>query len=233
MEKLILNFKETVLKEMPVDKDVITIGRRPDNDICIDNPVVSGAHARVVRQGPDIILEDLNSTNGTFVNQKKVTKHILNHKDVVFIGKHTIVFLSEDPVKQAAPEPQQKKDDMDRTMVLETKAHQTMAGATVKAAAAGNGMLTVLEGSLEKTEFELKSRLTTLGKADTSTIKMKGLLTPQTAALINKTNDGYYIQPPSSGATIKVNGNKIGERVLLKDGDMIELYGLKLVFNLS
>jgi pSer/pThr/pTyr-binding forkhead associated (FHA) protein len=228
MDKLILNFKESTLKEYPMDKDVYTIGRKPDNDIQIDNPVVSSHHAKISRQGRKVVLEDLGSTNGTFVNKKKVSKCELKHKDVVFIGKHTLVFLSDDPVAQleatAAPE-----DDLDATMVLQTKAHAKMTGA----AQAGVGGLSVIEGATEKNEYQLTARLSTIGKAETSTVKIKGLLAPKTAALINRGNNGYVIAPPGSGAKITINGQPLEGRRPLKDGDVIELYGVKLQFFIS
>ncbi len=225
MDKLILNFKESTLKEFPMDKDAFTVGRKPDNDIQIDNPVVSGKHARIFKKGRKVIVEDLGSTNGTFVNKKKISKCELKHKDIVFIGKHTIVFLSDDPVAQleatAAAD-----DDLDTTMVLQTKAHAKMSGVSK----AGLGGLTVIEGSADKTEYELTARLSTIGKAETSTVKIKGLLAPKTAALINRGNNGYVIAPPGSGAKVSVNGMPLAGRRPLKDGDVIELYGIKLQF---
>lgn len=225
MDKLILNFKESTLKEYPMDKDVFTIGRKPENDIQIDNPVVSGKHARVFKEGRKVIVEDLGSTNGTFVNKKKISKTELKHKDIVFIGKHTIVFLSDDPVAQLEASAAEE-DDLDATMVLQTKAHAKMTGASK----AGLGGLTVIEGSADKTEYELTARLSTIGKAETSTIKIKGLLAPKTAALINRGNNGYVIAPPGSGAKITINGQPLAGRRPLKDGDILELYGLKLQF---
>ncbi len=225
MDKLILNFKESTLKEFPMDKDAFTIGRKPANDIQIDNPVVSGKHARVFKEGRKVVVEDLGSTNGTFVNKKKISKCELKHKDIIFIGKHTIVFLSDDPVAQLEASAADD-DDLDATMVLQTKAHAKMSGASK----AGLGGLTVIEGTSDKTEFELTARLSTIGKAETSTVKIKGLLAPKTAALINRGNNGYVIAPPGSGAKITVNGQPLAGRRPLKDGDIIELYGIKLQF---
>jgi len=229
MDKLILNFKESTLKEYPMDKDAFTVGRKPENDIQIDNPVVSGKHARIFRESHKVFLEDLGSTNGTFVNKKKVSKVELKHKDIVFIGKHTIVFLSDDPVAQLEAASGGQEDDLDATMVLQTKSHAQMTGASK----AGLGGLSVIEGSADKTEYELTARLSTIGKAETSTIKIKGLLAPKTAALINRGNAGYVIAPPGSGAKITVNGQALDGRRPLKDGDVVELYGIKLQFYLN
>jgi pSer/pThr/pTyr-binding forkhead associated (FHA) protein len=228
MDKLILNFKESTLKEYPMDKDSFTIGRKPENDIQIDNPVVSGKHARIFKEGRKVVLEDLGSTNGTFVNKKKISKCELKHKDIVFIGKHTIVFLSDDPVAQLEASAAEE-DDLDATMVLQTKAHAKMTGASK----AGLGGLTVIDGTADKPEYELTARLSTIGKAETSTVKIKGLLAPKTAALINRGNNGYVIAPPGSGGKVSVNGQGLTGRRPLKDGDVIELYGVKLQFYLN
>jgi pSer/pThr/pTyr-binding forkhead associated (FHA) protein len=229
MDKLILGFKQTKLKEYPFDKDTITIGRKPDNDIHIDNPVVSSHHAHVIRRDGKVFLEDLNSTNGTYVNQKKVAKLPLKHKDKIVIGKHVILFLSDDPVAQLMAE-ESKEDDLDATMVLAPKAAQAGPGG---GPAPGVGGVTIMEGTTEKKEYQLSARLSTIGKAETSTIKLKGLLAPKTAALINRTDKGYLISPPGSGAKIKINGQALTGRAPLKDGDIIECYGLKMQFFVS
>src|SRR5688500_4202957 len=101
MVKLLLKFNAAVIKEYPFTKNEMTIGRKPDNDIVIDNPAVSGHHARIVKQANDYLLEDLNSTNGTFFHDKKIMKAILHNQDQVAVAKHSIVFINEDEVFKA------------------------------------------------------------------------------------------------------------------------------------
>ena len=91
MSKLILQFDGVVLKEFAIGA-ALTIGRLPDNAVMIENPAVSGHHARVYRDGDTVILEDLESTNGTFVNDQHVTRHTLQHGDVVLVGKHKLLY---------------------------------------------------------------------------------------------------------------------------------------------
>ena len=88
MAKLILSMDGLVLKEIPLNKERMTIGRRPSNDIQIDNRAISGQHAAVVSILSDAFLEDLNSTNGTLVNGVSVKKHFLKNGDVIEIGKY-------------------------------------------------------------------------------------------------------------------------------------------------
>ena len=90
MIKIQLKFKESVLKTIETDRDEITIGRKKKNTIQIDNLQVSNKHARIVKQGGNYFIEDLKSTNGTFLNNEKITKEPLREKDTITIGKHTL-----------------------------------------------------------------------------------------------------------------------------------------------
>ena len=106
MTKLLLKFNAAVIKEIPFDKDSISVGRKSDNDIPIDNPAVSGHHCKISRQGGTYFVEDLESTNGTFVNEKRIKKSGLHHNDIVGIAKHSLVFVEDvPPPPVAAPEP--------------------------------------------------------------------------------------------------------------------------------
>ncbi len=97
MLRIILKFKSTVLKELKIDQNEIIIGRDSGNDIQIDNVAVSREHARII-SGPDYyLIEDLNSTNGTFVNGKKINKKFLQEVDEITIGKHSLQIVLEDP----------------------------------------------------------------------------------------------------------------------------------------
>jgi len=223
--KLIVRFSPSKQQEFRIDQVTVNIGRKPDNDIVIDMPVVSGNHARVLHEGDRIVVEDLKSTNGTFVNKKKITKVVLNHKDIIYIGKSQIMYLNDDATSRMPP---QSKDgaDLDATMVLQTKAHGQMKGGGKP----GVGGLSVIEGDTNRTEYALEARLCTIGKVETSTVQIKGMLTPKTAALINRTDTGYVISQPSGGSKIKLNGSSVEGRVALKDGDIIETYGYKFQF---
>ncbi|MGA1875251.1 MAG: FHA domain-containing protein [bacterium] len=94
MLKMVLKFQGHVLKEIESDQDEITIGRNEDNHIRIDNMAVSGDHARIIKNHDDYYIEDLRSTNGTFVNEEKIRKRILNEHDEITIGKHTLLITS-------------------------------------------------------------------------------------------------------------------------------------------
>ena len=232
MPKVTLKFKEAVLKEIQLDKEVITIGRNPDNDIHIDNPAVSGSHAKIINEGGRIFIEDMNSTNGTFISGKRISKSALNNNDVITVGKHTLVFSGPSQTAGADQTLKTKKPGLNETIVMDTRAQKAMMGETGGAAAFGDkiGGFTIIEGASEKNEYELTKRLTTIGKTETAEIKLKGFFAPKVAALINRTKDGYFISPPGTKTKIKINGSSLEGRHELKDGDIVEVENLKMQF---
>ncbi len=116
MAKLILSLEGSVIREIPIDKERLTIGRKPTNDIQIENLAVSGEHACIVTILADSFLEDLGSTNGTLVNGNQIKKHILQNSDVIEIGKYKMKYVVEATAKEAASQP--PAEDFERTMVL-------------------------------------------------------------------------------------------------------------------
>ncbi len=129
MARLILSLDNQVLAEYNMTKERYTIGRLPDNDVRIDNPAVSGHHSLIINILNDSFLEDLNSTNGTYVNGKLIKKHALQHGDVITIGHHQLRFSD-----QQAPEAEQ--DEFEKTMVI--PAGQQSADQLAKAEAAAD-----------------------------------------------------------------------------------------------
>jgi len=113
MARLILSLDNQVLAEYNMSKERYTVGRLPDNDVRIDNPAVSGHHSLIINILNDSFLEDLNSTNGTYVNGKLIKKHALQHGDVITIGHHQLRFSD-----QQTTEPEQ--DEFEKTMVIPT-----------------------------------------------------------------------------------------------------------------
>jgi pSer/pThr/pTyr-binding forkhead associated (FHA) protein len=123
MLRILLKFDKKVLREIESTREQITIGRDAENNVHIDNIAVSGKHARITK-GPDhYFIEDLNSLNGTFVNQEKITKRVLKENDAITIGKHTLVIS----FKKRGDKIQGKKmSEIERTYKLETEQHKKM-----------------------------------------------------------------------------------------------------------
>ncbi len=234
--KLILKFKDTVISEFELNQEETTIGRKPENTIHIDNLAVSSKHARVLKIGKKVILEDLGSTNGTLVNGQETSKHILNNGDVITVGKHTLTFVSlEEDSPVAAPSAEES--DMDKTMIISSAAREEMmteGGGAAKSTASTPMVLAKVQyisGPLMGKVVELKSSLTSIGKGDGCKIKVKGLLVGKQAAVITRRPTGYHITFLEGMSKLKVNGEVVGNSPrVLKDGDIIEISDTKLEF---
>lgn len=237
--KLILSMDGLVLKEFPLDKERITVGRKESNDIHIDNLAVSGNHAVIVTILNDSFLEDLNSTNGTLVNGKQVQKHFLQDGDVIEIGKYKLKYVNE----RAADAP---AADYEKTMVLRKPAVAAAAPAAGAAKAAGAlataampaaapaaavagaargaadaplAAIQILTGPSTGRELEIHKSLTTLGKPG------------HQVAVIAKRPHGYFITHVEGASNPVINGEAIGTHPRqLKDHDIIELAGVKMEF---
>jgi pSer/pThr/pTyr-binding forkhead associated (FHA) protein len=123
MLTIVLKFKDKTLKTIETDKDVITIGRNPTNDIHIDNLSVSKQHARIIKDKGVYLVEDLKSTNGTYLNEKIVSRAEIQHNDTVTIGKHTIEIRLD---KMFAIDTGTSQEGIDDTMMLTTEKHKEM-----------------------------------------------------------------------------------------------------------
>ena len=234
MARLILTFNKQVIKEYPAQKESVTIGRNDDNTIVIDNLAVSGYHTRVDMAGSDYILTDLQSTNGTFVNNQKVVSHKLSHGDRITIGKHIILFVAAAKDQAASGDNKEGKMDMDKTMMLDTAKKREMLSKqqiVPQAAKAPEkiGVISFIDGS-DLGEIGLTKKLTKIGKADTSEIKLSGMLMGATAATISRRPSGYTISFTGGMAKLKVNGETVKENIQLKDFDTIELGSYKFQF---
>lgn len=229
MAKIFLKFKEAVVKEIPLDKAVITLGRKAENDVVIDNQAVSGRHAQITTEGDLIFIEDQNSLNGTYVNSQKISKCELYNGDVVLIGVHTIEVVSDKIRDMDTKSFAVRGRSMDETMVIAPEDQKKILASVDKEKPEVLGGFIIIEGSTEKKDFLLKERVTTIGKEDSAGIHLKGFFAPKVAALVNRRKEGYFITP-ASGKLLKVNGQEIDHKYDLRDGDVIETGGLKMQF---
>jgi predicted component of type VI protein secretion system len=257
MPKLILKFDNRELSECAVGTHPVSIGRLPDNNLVIDNPAVSGRHARVYREGNHYVLEDLKSTNGTFVNDKPIARHTLLEGDTVLVGKHTLVFTQKGGEQiEAAPKPEAFVPEIGGTRVLDTlKQKELLAGldrgrpsqmdrgrssqmydavipkTAIPTAQGRIGTIKVISGNTGQSEYVLAAVTTMIGKADTAQIRLKGWFKPKVAAAIARKGDGFTITP--MGGKLSVNGARVNSRRDLVSGDVIEVSGVTLEFTLS
>ena len=236
MAKLILSMDGLVLKEIALNKERITIGRKPQNDIQIDNLAISGEHAAIVTILNDSFLEDLNSTNGTLVNGQPVKKHFLRNGDVVELGKYKLKYVAEQPAGGAGPA------DFEKTMLIRPNAmksseppkslgesHPAGIATSVDPVSAGNdtapapvlptAAIQLLTGANAGKELELTKTLTTLGKPGVQ------------VAVIARRPHGFFITHVEGAQFPIVNGNVLDAQAhLLADHDVVEIAGIKMEF---
>jgi pSer/pThr/pTyr-binding forkhead associated (FHA) protein len=231
MARVILVFNKKVIKEYPFSKDSMTIGRDEANEIVIDNLAVSGHHARIDKTGGIYILTDLQSTNGTFANDKKITSYKLHHKDKITIGKHLLFFAMSKQEQAKA-----KDEELDKTMILDTAQQKELLEKQAEKKAKGVsaqqgkiGVVSFIDGSGEG-EIQLTKKLTKIGKAETSEIRLSGLFMPPTAATISRRPNGYAITATTGKTKVKVNNKAIKESYYLNDFDTIEIGSYKFQF---
>jgi pSer/pThr/pTyr-binding forkhead associated (FHA) protein len=249
MARLILSLDGQVLAEYNMTKERYTIGRLPDNDVRIDNAAVSGHHGLIINILNDSFLEDLNSTNGTYVNGKLIKKHALTHGDVITIGHHHLRFVDSQVESQ-------EQDEFERTLVIQPgqvnearlraateqvappstpppvqaaappaappAARPAAAAPAEKGAPARPAKLQVLSGQFAGRELELAKTLTTLGRPGVQ------------VAAISRRADGYYVvhvESAKPGDFPLVNGQPIGPQARrLHDNDVVTLAGVKMGF---
>ncbi len=212
MPKMIVSIDGVVIKEVQLTKDRTTLGRRPYNDIVIDNLAVSGEHAVMQMSGNEVYLEDLNSTNGTYINGKAAKKQLLQNNDTVEIGKYKIKFINE-----AA------NSGFEKTMVIKPGAaaltqppSSTPAGG---APGAGQPAIKVLSGAAAGREVPLVKVVTTIGKPGVA------------VAAITKRPHGFVVAHVEGVNKPTLNGTPIGtEPVTLKNMDVLELAGTQMQF---
>src|SRR5215467_1539952 len=189
MPKLLLQFGGAVIKEIPITKHELTVGRRPDNDIVIDNPTVSGHHCKITMMGDLFFVEDLNSSNGVFVNAQKVDKSVLKDKDVISIAKHALKFIDESHPQEPTAEPLPASNaNPDATMMISPEKQREHAAASIAAVSRKPAVVRVLKGIVDQVEYELKTSSTYIGKSSRVQIRIKGTgvfgKAPESAAMI-------------------------------------------------
>jgi len=245
MARLLLSLDGQVLAEYNMSKERYTVGRLQDNDIRIDNPTISGHHSLIINILNDSFLEDLNSTNGTYVNGRLIKKHALQNGDVVTVGRHQLRFLDGTA---------DEEDEFASTMVIERQAGgmESLAKAAALSAsmhsdskAGANGAapgpaavrpagsepaakplavakVQVLNGSFAGREITLSKALTTLGRPGAQVVA------------ITRRADGYHlvqVENKSDKDQPKLNGQELGPQARkLSDNDVIEIIGIKMGF---
>ena len=235
MAKLILSFDGKLVKEYELDRELLTIGRKPGNDIHIDNLAVSGTHAKILTILNDSFIEDLNSTNGTLINGERITKHALRNGEKVVIGKHSLEYVNE--AEEAG------EGEFEKTMIIRPDANdQPVSTETSKklersigkiaadlasagaagASGPGEAYLELMSGTNSGKRMKITKILTTLGKPGVQ------------VAAITRRPLGFFLIVVDAGSYEKrpmVNDQEVSTQAQpLKDSDVIEVAGVKMGF---
>ena len=236
MAKLVLGFNGQTLHEYSLDQETVTIGRKTDNDIHIDNLAVSGNHAKILTILNDSFIEDLDSTNGTYINGKKVNKHALKNGEIITIGKHELKYINEPTFTDtfektmiirpdAAGMPEQDQTGTNLEKHIGKIASDLASAGTADPEQTGAAHLKFLSGANKGKDLNLTKILTTLGKPGVQ------------VAAITRRPTGYYliaVDASSSPSNPLVNGVEIGKQAQpLKHGDEIVVAGIKMGFSLG
>ena len=225
MGRLILSMDGLVLKEIPLNKENLTIGRRPSNDIQIDNLAISGEHARIVTILDDSFLEDLDSTNGTLVNGQPISRHVLKNNDVIELGKYKLKFMSEAAVGEVdntaqlraaglstEPEPERTFADTQFMFPRPVPPPPPIPRVTIR----------LLNGPNAGKAVELAKLLTTLGKPGVQ------------VAVISRRSEGVFLTHVEGARFPTVNNSEIGgEAFLLRNKDIVEIAGIRIELGVS
>lgn len=209
MSKLVISLDGVVIKEAPITKEKTTLGRRPYNDIIIDNLAVSGEHALLQQVGGKTFIEDLNSTNGTYINGKAVKKQELADEDVIEVGKYKLKYYTGD-----GPSVETSASDRGGPVTVPASDFGLLSEEEARPAS-----VKVLSGAAAGREVMLTKERTTLGKPGV-----------QVAAIVKRAG-GYVFTHVEGSRTPTVNGVAVtGEGVPLRDGDVIELGSTRMQF---
>ena len=259
MAKLFLKFEDRILQEFLLTGGIVTIGRQPDNHVRIDNPAVSGLHAKVYAEGDHYVIEDAESFNGTYVNGQRISKLVLKDGDSAIIGKHTIEFrvaAQYGILDSSVQIPKVRPPQLERTVVLDTaEAKGMLAQAAAAASSAGPnaiqriglatsqvnrvaavhqtiGTLTIVKGRTDQQRYVLTSKLTLIGRSKMAGIRLKRWFTPDVVASIYRAEDGYFIAPSGNRVKVRVNDVLVeGGQKELEAGDVIEVAGVQALFS--
>jgi pSer/pThr/pTyr-binding forkhead associated (FHA) protein len=222
---LIVKSPQGGTREVEIVKPSFTIGRRPDNDLCLEDPAVSGHHAKVVKIQEVLFLEDLQSTNGTMVNDAPIDRKQLRDADIIRIGLYRIIYRHD---CHTAPSPSPlSPPDTDKTILV-----ANVAEAERRPASQPVGLVRVTAGKTDQSEYVLMKQVSTIGSQDEAAIRLTGWFAPKVAAIITRRPDGYTVTRAEGGKRVCLNGTPVNGQANLAEGDVIDVAGVRLHFSL-
>lgn len=213
MPEIIVTLGDNVVNKYVFEKDVISIGRSRDNDVCVENLAVSRNHARIRRENGSFIISDLNSANGTFVNGVRVQKTEIFNDDVITIGKHKLLFKNVAMTDEALIS---DAFGAERTMIMDK---------------VPTAYLVITRGKQKDMEFKIDKAETTIGRSADCEIRLHDWFVSKQHAVIHRQGNSFLLRDPGSWKGTRVNDVQVTETVL-QDGDEIQVGGTRLQFRI-
>ena len=224
---LIVKSSQGNTKEIEIASRAFAIGRKSDNDLTLDDPSVSGHHAKIVKIQEVWFLEDLASTNGTFVNEHKIERKQLQDADVIRIGTYRIIYRHDDVDLSGPPIVPLSTHQADHTIVCARPLSSAQSDT-----AALMGAVEILSGKTDQPQYTLTKQLSVIGTQDDAAIKLTGWFAPKSAATIGRLGQDYVLSMVDGGKAVRVNGRPVKGQAPLSDGDVIDVAGVKMHFHL-
>lgn len=213
MKTLVVIDPQGQKRNVTLAQECLTIGRRSDNDLVLDDAAVSGRHAALVRMDDDVIIEDLGSTNGTTVNGRTVSKQLLSVGDEIGVGRHTLRLQLDYGSSDSAPDATVKLSSSSRAAPVEGDAAMPL------------GMLRIESGPQAGREIALEKPLVQIGKPGVQ------------LAAITRRNDGYFIVNAGRERSTRpamLNDKPVGNLAIrLHNGDILEIGGARMTFHMA
>jgi len=221
MPFLQLLFQNKLLATYDLGDEKITIGRSPNNDIPIDNPGVSSAHAVIRKVGEDYIFEDMGSKNGSYFKGRKIQRHRLEYGDLITIFRHQLCFVPVAGTWTGVENPM-----ADRGLISQS---QTLKIDLAQAPDGGGAWLMVTGEDGNSQRFELGQEEYCIGKGGDCQIRTRGLMGPPVSAWLSRQGDSYLLAPARK-AEVRLNNLPLDMPTLLENGDRIEVRKLFILY---
>jgi pSer/pThr/pTyr-binding forkhead associated (FHA) protein len=221
-------YRDLLKDEVELLSDVTTIGRNSDSDIRIDNAGVSAHHAKIIKEGDDFLIEDSGSRNGTFVNGKRVSRHMLTEGDEVIISKHILKLMNAESHVDSHRTPAGDHEQVVLGSTVEVDVSNL--GELMKQRQAKFAAYLLLTGmEHRRAKYPLTKLNFKIGKAIDADITTTGWFAPRVSARVVCKNDGFYVVPERRGR-VRINGMGVVAPMKLEDSDRLSVRGLSLTF---
>lgn len=213
----------------PLQPSGTTIGRADNNDLVIDNPGISGHHAVIERDGNEFYIKDINSTNGVYLNGRRISREQLRYGDEITLFKHKLKFIAVDlSLESGTSEMTSKPGLMNQDQTMEVNVAQLRAIMQHQQSHAP--YLVQTGGKHEGHKWILSKPHFTIGKSSACELRVGGWFTPKLIAKITRQSDGFYLTPEKRGR-ISLNGQPLNQRVKLRNLDKLQIRDIALTYS--